>query len=163
MSDEESLTVAVPAPSRPIGEEQKTTISQNENPVSRQPCHNVVLRTLRRLRNLVREKFKRSAPENSTRKVGDYTSRAFLNLPTPMPVYDVLVQKPRGLIILRGLQRVGVLYVGIFGITYSIFYFSLFVVIYFLLRLRWSALPELSQLVIMALNVGQKIWVRFSS
>jgi hypothetical protein len=107
MSDEENQTVAVPAPSQVIIEEHPATASRNENMNSRQARDNSVLWAFRHLQSWVQKRIERSAPENSTRQVGDYTSRTFLNLPSPMPICDLSIQNKRiAIIILHGLRYI---------------------------------------------------------
>jgi hypothetical protein len=161
MSDEESQTIGVPAPNQAGAEENMTTVSPQESPGIRQPYYNFVLRALRRPRAWVEERFRGTALTNSTRKVSDYTSRAFLSLPAPMPVYDVLDQPAWLIIIYRSLERGLVLLLSIlFMLEWSLFFWP-FIAIYLLLRLPWPVLPELSYMAVMLLNLPQKFWVRF--
>jgi hypothetical protein len=124
MNDEESQTVAVPAPEA-IEEENTTTTSTDGNPDEIQQSHvNFLLRVVHRLESRLQEWFERSYPEAATRKAGDYTSRSFLCLPTPMPVHNILLNKNVWWIIV--LRRIGrfFIYLIFAGIAYqSVFTF----------------------------------------
>jgi hypothetical protein len=113
MSDEESQTVAVPAP-KAIEEENTTTTPTDGNPDDiQQPHVNFLLRVIQHLESRLQEWFERSYPETATRKAGDYTSRSFLCLPTPRPVNDILLgQNVWWITILRSIEG---------GVNYLIF------------------------------------------
>jgi hypothetical protein len=157
MNDEENQTVSVPASNIANAEGNIAPVSLPVNPEIRQPHDNFMLRALRPLLDWVKP-----APDNPTRKIGDYTSRAFLSRPAPMPVYDVLYQRIWVITISRILQRVGAIYLGIVFISQYFVFFFIFMVIYLLLRFRWPALPGLSHLAEAVPNIPQKFWVRFS-
>jgi hypothetical protein len=161
MSDEESQAETVPAPNRACAEDNMTTVSPQETPDIRQPYDNFMLRALRRLDTWVERRFRRTAPTNSTRKVTDYTSRAFLALPAPMPVYDVLDQPLWLVIICRNFENGLVWCCFILLMLEFGFFFWPVIAIYLLLRLLWPALPQLSYIAARSLLMGQNFWVRF--
>jgi hypothetical protein len=169
MSDEESQSVTVPVPNQASAEENMTTVSPHENPGIWQhiwqhiwqPYDNFVRRALRRRDTWLEERIRRTAPTNSTRKVSDYTSGAFLSLPAPMPVCDVLDVPIWWIIIFRSFERGLLLCIFFLFTLEASLYFLPIIATYLLLRLRWRALPTLSYVAGMLLNINQKFWVRF--
>ena len=150
MADEESQASTAPV-SNQVEREENTAISQNDGSRSGLPHDNVALQVL----------SGPSAAIKFTRKESDYTSKAFLGLPVPMPVCDIFLDSPTYMMIMLRVVPRSLVLINVMGrlsiglVTRNV---------YFLLAMAVGTLPVMPSTTLLTLFTAPQItWVCLSS